>query len=729
MSREPIDLLVVGGGPAGTAAAFRARELALDVLVVDFDDLMKRIRDYSKEKLILPGFGGGDKMGFPEGGDLISALHFEPIDKDDLCALWKGLFREHDVTYRTGIELSGVEPLEDGTLRVLTWNHTERAEEVLLARHVIIAIGRGVPRRFDIPGNCEGVGFRLSDPELFVGEPACVVGGGTSAAEAVIAISNAKVEAADPTAVYWSYRGDRMPRVSKALADVFFEAYVGNGNIRYFPKSEPVAVVEGEDRKEYLSIRVDRRAMDNRPLETTHLEFAKERSIACIGEDVPEALLSKIGAPMMIGGPGNKKRVVVNRFHETRQPNVYLAGDLLSQAYLETDDFDADPASFREVKHRGNIKSALRDGVLAAQVVRQRLDGVSDIDLRVKESEVVVERKPSAVAIAREPKSEGPDHEAFLVRLLATGVEEEEYPLEPRGVTTIGRRDCDLAFPNDSMLSPVHASIAAGEEGYLLRDDGGESGVFLQVPPARKLELTDRDLLRAGRQFLLVAGTAEGFSVTHFDAEGKELETRAIGDKSVLVGRQAPDLTLDSGDPTLSRRHLALSVVDHRLYVKDLKSVNGTFLRVRSARQLEPGDRFRVGQQVFGFRLAGQETTRPTPTAAPTEPVAAAAEGAKSAPTVTFKGTGMPISVATGQTLCEIAEAEGVAINAECHSGICGSDPVRILSGLENLAGEAGDQERDTLEDICELQPGECRLACMVRIKGPVEVEILGPKD
>ena len=76
-----------------------------------------------------------------------------------------------------------------------------------------------------------------------------------------------------------------------------------------------------------------------------------------------------------------------------------------------------------------------------------------------------------------------------------------------------------------------------------------------------------------------------------------------------------------------------------------------------------------------------------------------------------------------GQTVCEAAEAAGVELTAECHSGICGSDPLRILSGAENVADEPGDLERETLEELCEVEPGPCRLACMLRIKGPVEVE------
>ena len=80
-----LDLLIVGGGPGGTAAAFRAKELGLAALLIDFDDLMKRIRDYAKDKLIIPSFGGGDSLTFPEGGKLIEQLAFSDTDKDDMC--------------------------------------------------------------------------------------------------------------------------------------------------------------------------------------------------------------------------------------------------------------------------------------------------------------------------------------------------------------------------------------------------------------------------------------------------------------------------------------------------------------------------------------------------------------------------------------------------------------------------------------------------------------------
>ncbi len=748
-----VDVLIAGGGPAGTAAAFRARELGMSVLVVDYDDLMKRIRDYAKDKLILPSFGGGDRMCFPVGGELVACLHFDPIDKDDMCARWKALYDEHDVPTEVGAELTALEPLEGGGYRATLWNHRTRDSAACEARHVVLALGRGVPRRFDIPGNTDGIAYRLAEPERYVGEPACVIGGGTSAAEAVIAISEAKSTARDPTSVYWSYRGDKMPRISKALADAFFAAYVGNGNVRYFRRSEPVAIFTGDDREEYLAIRIDRRRMEDRPGESVLLEFPKERCIACIGEDIPEALLNSFGVHMVTGGVKSRKRMMVNRCLETCQPNLYLVGDLLSQAYFVTEDFEADPAGLEEVKHRGNIKSALRDGVLVAQVIRQRLDGKKDIDVSVEEAELEAAstgRLASAVPAGAPVESAGPPEESLepgreagadtesgqgiLIRILPTGVHEDEYQLPENGVTTIGREGCDLSFPEDSTLSDRHGSVSHGEDGYFIRDDGSATGVFLQAQPADKLEVGDRDLVRIGRQFLLLSTDSEEPTMIHYDRSGREVGRHALGRKPLVLGRGEADVVLDSEDATLSRRHLAVSVEDTRILIKDLKSVNGTFLKIRSARQLEHGDRLRLGRQtlIFGERAGGALDEGMATSAAGARPIkpTGAAEPAQSGPgdsnvpTATFKASGQTVPVADGQTVCEAAEAGGVAITAECHSGICGSDPVRVLAGGDN-AGEISDQERETLEEICELEPGPCRLACMMRIKGAVEVEIV----
>ena len=302
---DALDLLIVGGGPFGTAAAFRAKELGLKALVIDYDDLMKRIRDYAKDKQILPDYGGGDQMRFPKGGELVRSLQFDPIDKDELCERWKALYQRFDVPAEVGVEFTGLERQSSGLWDVTGWNHNSKVEQSYSARHVVLAFGRGVPRRFDIPGDLDGLAFRLTTADRYVGEPACVIGGGTSAGEAVIAISCAKASAGDESEVDWAYRGDKMPKVSRALADVFFDAFMGNGNIRYLPHSDPTAVVEVGDCS-YLSVRTSRVVTSGRPPETVQLEFNKKYCIACIGEDIPEALLTRIGTPLVSGGASTR---------------------------------------------------------------------------------------------------------------------------------------------------------------------------------------------------------------------------------------------------------------------------------------------------------------------------------------------------------------------------------------------------------------------------------------
>jgi thioredoxin reductase/pSer/pThr/pTyr-binding forkhead associated (FHA) protein/ferredoxin len=744
---DVLDFLVVGGGPAGTAAAFHAKELGLSALVIDYDDLMKRIRDYPKDKLILPDFGGGDQMKFPKGGALVSLLHFAALDKDEMCAGWKKFYRESSVPAQVGIELLGLQRAPDGVWRVKTWNHNTKSEYVYAAKHVAIAIGRGVPRRFDIPGNTDGIGYRLADANAYVDAPVLVMGGGTSAAEAVIAISNAKAKAKNESAVYWSYRGDKLPKVSKALADVFFEAYMGNGNIRYYPNSEPVAVVAADDKKEYLSVRTDRRLIAGRPNETSHLEFQKEYCIACIGEDIPEGFLNSMGISMATGGPMNKKRMVVTQFLETQQPNVYLIGDILSQAYLETDDFAADPATFKEIKHRGNIKAALCDGVLVAKVAAQRVAGKKEIDVVLEFEDVPTAEMPkvevsplatiiaSAPAIAKQEKAAEPL--AFLVRMLAGSVQEDEFPLSASGVTTIGQKFCDIVFPDDQLLSERHASVSHSPDGFLLRDDGSATGVFLKATEGRPLEVQAGDIVRLGRQFLLFGVEGDRPVFIHYDQQGKQVSKHELPEKTIVLGREAPDVTLDPKDMTLSRRHMSIAVKAGKVLMKDLKSVNGTFLKVKSTVRLEDGDEFRVGRQAFKLSLQREKapakihlTTRVSvPPAAKVIPKAekspAAVPADAGANLVRFKNLGKSCSFEKGETICDIAEKNGIKITAECHAGICGSDAIRVLEGRENMNPLTGD-EKGTLEDICGLQPGEYRLACVVKPSGPMEIEIPG---
>jgi nitrite reductase (NADH) large subunit len=88
---------------------------------------------------------------------------------------------------------------------------------------------------------------------------------------------------------------------------------------------------------------------------------------------------------------------------------------------------------------------------------------------------------------------------------------------------------------------------------------------------------------------------------------------------------------------------------------------------------------------------------------------------------ITFMPSEVRVLAEAGRTLLEIAESNNQPIEAGCRMGMCGADPVVILSGMEHLSALGG-EERSTLE---RLGLGEqARLACMCRVKGPVAVSL-----
>jgi thioredoxin reductase/pSer/pThr/pTyr-binding forkhead associated (FHA) protein/ferredoxin len=728
---EVLDLLIVGGGPVGTACAFHAKELGIRALVIESDDLMKRIRDYAKDKPILPDYGGGDTMPFPAGGDLVSALQFAPIDKDEMVVAWKGLYRRFSVPAKVGVELLSLSRQADGTWSAAARNHYTKKDETYRARNVVLGLGRGVPRRLDISGNVQDLAVRLTDAEQYVGAPACVIGGGTSAAEAAIAISNAKTASeTDETPVYWSYRGKYLPKVSQALAPQLFEVFMMNGNLRLVLGSDPVGVVS-RDGRDYLAIctRVSEGA--GQPREIVHLEFEKAFCVACIGADRPDPLLKAVGAEFVPKESGDGDRLVVSQLLETRQPGVFLAGDLLSPDYAETDNFDGDPAGFTVRARRGNIKAALRDGVLLAQVVKQRLEGRQEIVVQIPAAPAPLERGRIAPA-AEKPRSPG-----RLVALLADNTPADEFPLLWEGVTTIGRGNTTIPFPQDSMLSDQHASIAHGPAGLELSDLGSEHGVFLKVPEGRIVQLPSGTIVKAGRQWLVARESPAGAEVVQWDNQGAQVGRYPIPEGTTIVfGRRAPATILSADDQTLGRQHLSLSAESGRLLLRDLNSRNGTFVKIERRWKLQNGDLIWLGNQMLRVVLgepqaegptlvtgAVRAATPPPPPAAPAPAAPRPAAAAAGEAAVTFTPPGKAFPAVKGKTLLDLAIAKRVRLKWECKVGDCGKCWVKVTSGGEHLNPRSA-QEDKTLRMISHDLP-QCRLACLVtEVRGPVAVDV-----
>lgn len=91
---------------------------------------------------------------------------------------------------------------------------------------------------------------------------------------------------------------------------------------------------------------------------------------------------------------------------------------------------------------------------------------------------------------------------------------------------------------------------------------------------------------------------------------GKEI---SIAKSKFLIGR-GDDCSLRPNSDTISRRHCVLITREGHLYVRDLKSRNGTLIngeRIEDERRLKPGDHLKVGKLEFevliDYGLGGQK--------------------------------------------------------------------------------------------------------------------------
>ena len=79
------------------------------------------------------------------------------------------------------------------------------------------------------------------------------------------------------------------------------------------------------------------------------------------------------------------------------------------------------------------------------------------------------------------------------------------------------------------------------------------------------------------------------------------------------------------------------------------------------------------------------------------------------------------IAAVRGSTLLDVVERHGLPIEAGCRMGMCGSDPICVVSGEEHLSAVGG-EERATLDRL-GLAPNT-RMACSARITGPVTISL-----
>jgi len=231
------DVIVVGAGPAGFAAALAAHEHGLRCLTLEQEMLGGAVAHYPRRKLVLTA---------PVELPTVGRIDLRETTKEALLELWTGIESRVglDIHYRE--RLDGVE--RDGDGFCVT---TPRGSYT--ARSLVLAIGRrGTPRKLGVPGEEQPkVVYGLVDPTQYAGLHVLVVGGGDSALEAAHGLAEHP-----GTTVTLSYRGDGFNR-AKAPNREKIAAAEAAGRVHVFLRSsvtgigrDCVRIRTGEDEKE-----------------------------------------------------------------------------------------------------------------------------------------------------------------------------------------------------------------------------------------------------------------------------------------------------------------------------------------------------------------------------------------------------------------------------------------------------------------------------------------------
>jgi thioredoxin reductase/polyferredoxin len=232
---EVYDVVIVGGGSSGIAAALEAKAFDLHTVILDGGRLANTIREFPKAKEIYAE---------PKAVESRSRLWIEDSVKEELLERWDAQLAAEELNVREGSTVTAIERSR-GRFEVRT------AEgETFLGRRVLLAIGkRGNPRKLGVPGeDLEKVIYRLYDPDEHRGEKVLVVGGGDSAVEAALALSGvAETTLSYRREAFFRLQTRNREKIDAAIAagrvEVLFES-----NVREIREGEVVLDVKGEER-------------------------------------------------------------------------------------------------------------------------------------------------------------------------------------------------------------------------------------------------------------------------------------------------------------------------------------------------------------------------------------------------------------------------------------------------------------------------------------------------
>lgn len=195
---EPLDLLIIGAGPAGLSAADAAAREGLRYVVIEKGTIADTIRHYPVGRTL---FSTVNELEIRQG-----TLHpvSEKPTREELLSHYIHFVLDQNLVINTDEEVTNIEHDEPDMFAVTTFRSTETEQTRVHyeARRLLFAIGAmAQPRKLSIPGEeLPKVHHLFVEPYPYVRKDALVVGGGNSAAEAALFLAE---EGARTTMAIW----------------------------------------------------------------------------------------------------------------------------------------------------------------------------------------------------------------------------------------------------------------------------------------------------------------------------------------------------------------------------------------------------------------------------------------------------------------------------------------------------------------------------------------------
>ena len=304
------DLIIVGAGPIGLAAACAAQDAKLNFLILDKAGPCQSIVEYApRQSFYSPAseleVGG---IPFPMAAD-------DKPRREDALAYYRAVITSRRLPLQTWERVQSVSKTPDGFSVQTVQQPDDAWTKTYAAKFVMIVNGVwDQPRTLDIPGaNLHKVTTHYLDPTPFLGKDCLTIGGGNSAAEVAMSLSRAGAKS------------------RLALVEPSFDVC----NLRPFVLRELLILVE----EQKIEVFFETEATEIMPTEVClksragggKQSISNDFVFVLIGQNPDIPLLEAAGIAI---SPDDQRPVYNGDTFETGVPGLYVAGSIARDQHI-----------------------------------------------------------------------------------------------------------------------------------------------------------------------------------------------------------------------------------------------------------------------------------------------------------------------------------------------------------------------------------------------------------